>query len=79
MREREARATPMVSCAGPRINAKTSMHIVIAAWLFVIGTMALTSASALGGLVFFIVAGVAPVGFYAWARVRALRRRRSGS
>ena len=54
------------------------MHIVIAAWLFVIGTMALTSASALGGIAFFLAAGVAPVAFYAWARIRALRRRRSG-
>lgn len=50
------------------------MHLVIAAWLFVIGTMALTFGSALGGIAFFALAGAAPVALYAWLRVRALRR-----
>lgn len=51
------------------------MHLVIAAWLFVAGTMALTSGSALGGAAFFLAVGVAPVAFYAWVKLRALRRR----
>jgi len=52
------------------------MHIVVMAWLFVIGTMALTSASVLGGLAFFAGAGVAPVAFYAWIKLRRLRAMR---
>lgn len=51
------------------------MHIVIAAWLFVTGTMALAFGSAPGGAAFFLVAGAAPVAFYAWVKLRALRRR----
>ncbi|MEO8485535.1 MAG: hypothetical protein ABI585_04270 [Betaproteobacteria bacterium] len=48
------------------------MHLVITAWLFVIGTMALTSPTVLGGLAFFLAAGAAPVAFYAWVRLRRL-------
>lgn len=51
------------------------MHIVIAAWLFVIGTMSLTSGSVAGGLAFFLVAGAAPVALYAWIKLRALKAR----
>jgi hypothetical protein len=54
------------------------MHIVIAAWLFVIGTMSLTMGSALAGIAFFAAAGVAPVAFYAWIKLRRLRGVRSG-
>ena len=49
------------------------MHLVIMAWLFVIGTMALTSSTVSGGIAFFAVAGVAPVALYVWARLRHLR------
>jgi hypothetical protein len=48
------------------------MHLVIMAWLFVTGTMALTM-SALAGLAFFAGAGLAPVGLYAWLKLRAAR------
>ena len=54
------------------------MHIVIAAWLFVIGTMSLTFGSALAGIAFFAAAGAAPVAFYAWIKLRRLRAARSG-
>lgn len=53
------------------------MHLVIMAWLFVIGTMALTWSSVLGGLAFFAAAGVAPVAFYAWVKLRHLRAART--
>lgn len=66
---------PMVSCGTRRINVATPVHIVIAAWLFVIGTMALASGSAAGGVALFALAGVAPVAFYGWIKLRALRRR----
>ncbi len=52
------------------------MHIVIMAWLFVIGTMALTSTSVVGGVAFFAFAGVAPVAFYAWIKLRRLEATR---
>jgi hypothetical protein len=52
------------------------MHLVVMAWLFVIGTMALTFAHALAGVAFFLAAGVAPVALYAWVRVRAARSMR---
>ena len=52
------------------------MHIVVMAWLFVIGTMALTWPSVLGGVAFFAAAGVAPVALYAWLKLRRLRGRR---
>ena len=55
------------------------MHLVVMAWLFVIGTMALTSASVLGGLAFFACAGVAPVAFYAWIKLRRLRATRGAA
>ena len=51
------------------------MHIVIMAWLFVIGTMALTSTSVVGGVAFFAFAGVAPLAFYAWITLRRLNAR----
>lgn len=37
------------------------MHLVVIAWLYVIGMMAVTSSSALGGLVLFVSAGLLPV------------------
>ena len=58
------------------ITPARAMHIVIMAWLFVIGTMALTSTSVVGGVAFFAVAGVAPVAFYAWIKLRRLDARR---
>lgn len=55
------------------------MHIVVMAWLFVIGTMALTSRSAIGGVAFFAAAGVAPVALYAWIKLRRLRAARGAA
>jgi len=46
------------------------MHLVIMAWLFVIGTMALTMSSVVAGLAFFAGVGVAPVALYAWLMLR---------
>jgi uncharacterized membrane protein YhaH (DUF805 family) len=52
------------------------MHIVVLAWLYVIGMMALTSDSVAGGLAFFAVAGLAPVLVVLWIAVRRVRSRR---
>jgi hypothetical protein len=38
------------------------MHIVIAAWMFVTFTMALTLSSAGAGIAFFALVGLGPVG-----------------
>ena len=61
------------------ITPARAMHIVIMAWLFVIGTMALTSTSVVGGVAFFAFAGVAPLAFYAWIKLRQLDARRRAS
>lgn len=50
------------------------MHIVVIAWLFVIGLMALTLSSALAGIAWFVGAGLLPVLLLLWF---ALRRKRS--
>lgn len=53
------------------------MHIVIIAWLFVIGLMALALSSTLAGIAWFIGAGVLPVllvGALVARRVSARRR-----
>jgi hypothetical protein len=52
------------------------MHVVAAAWLFVIGMIAVASGSALGGIALFVVAGVAPVLFVAWIAARRAAARR---
>ncbi|HET9341024.1 MAG TPA: hypothetical protein VFQ55_18625 [Casimicrobiaceae bacterium] len=52
------------------------MHLVIMAWLFVIGTMSLTGTSLPGGIAFFALAGIAPVALYAWLKLRRLGARR---
>ena len=53
------------------------MHLVVMAWLFVIGTMALTMSSALAGIAFFAGAGLAPVALVAWLGLRRAGARRS--
>lgn len=53
------------------------MHIVVLAWLYIIGTMSLTFGSAAGGVAFFVVAGLAPVFLYAWLALRRHRARAS--
>jgi len=50
------------------------MHIVVAAWMFVTFTMALTLSSVWAGLVFFAVVGLGPVGLLV---ALAARRRRA--
>lgn len=55
------------------------MHIVLIAWLYVIGMMALTSDSVLGGIALFGIVGIAPVLMIvalAVRRMRAARRER---
>ena len=54
----------MVSCANITDNARraygASMHLVLIAWVYVIGMMALTSGSIVGGLLLFVLAGLLP-------------------
>jgi len=50
------------------------MHIVVIAWLFVIGLMALALSSALAGIAWFVCAGLLPMLLLLWF---ALRRKRS--
>jgi Flp pilus assembly protein TadB len=52
------------------------MHIVVFAWLFVIGVMALASSSPLRGVALFAFAGLAPVLLLAWL-LRSHSRRRN--
>jgi len=60
-----------------QIAGAAAVHIVVIAWLYVIGTMALTSSTLVGGLAFFAGAGVAPVLLWLmWAARRARARRR---
>jgi hypothetical protein len=55
-----------------------AVHIVVIAWLYVIGAMALTSATVIGGVAFFAAVGLAPVLlWFAWAARRARARRPS--
>jgi hypothetical protein len=62
--------------------ASIAVHIVILAWLYVIGMMALTSATSTGGLALFAGVGICPVLLWSWLaarRARAQQRRpRSG-
>lgn len=57
------------------------MHIVVIAWLFTIGAMALALSSALAGIAWFVVAGLLPVLLLGWlvARRRISARKRSGT
>jgi len=60
-----------------QIALAVPVHIVVIAWLYVIGTMALTSATLAGGMAFFVGAGLAPVLLWlAWAARRARARGR---
>ncbi len=52
------------------------MHIVAIAWLYVIGAMALTSATVVGGAAFFAAAGLAPVLLWLLLAGRRARTRR---
>ena len=54
------------------------MHIVVIAWLFVIGLMALTLRP-LAGVAFFLGVGLAPVALGAWIALRRLKRRAGAS
>ncbi len=54
------------------------MHIVVIAWLFVIGLMALTLRP-LAGVAFFLGVGLAPVALGAWIALRLMKRRASAS
>jgi hypothetical protein len=49
------------------------MHIVLIGWLFVIGAMALTLSSALAGIAFFGVVGLAPALLLVWLMARRSR------
>jgi Flp pilus assembly protein TadB len=56
-------------------RATRTMHIVVAAWLFVTFTMALTLSNAWAGLAFFAVVGLLPVVLLVAAGARARRSR----
>lgn len=49
------------------------MHIVIIAWLFTIGVMALALSSALAGVAWFVGAGLLPVLLLVWLLARRRR------
>ncbi len=51
------------------------MHIVLLAWIYVIGTMALTADTVRGGLAFFLFAGIGPVLVLLWLAQRRARAR----
>jgi len=51
------------------------VHIVILAWVYVIGMMALTSATWTGGLALFAGAGLSPVLLWVWLAARRARAR----
>jgi hypothetical protein len=52
------------------------VHLVVIAWLYVIGMMAVTASSVLGGLVLFVSAGIVPVlALVAWLGRRHRRER----
>ncbi len=51
------------------------MHIVLLAWVYVIGTMALTADTVRGGLAFFLFAGIGPVLVVLWLAARRARAR----
>lgn len=50
------------------------MHVVIIAWLFTIGVMALALSSALAGIAWFVGAGLLPVLLLAWLAARRAPR-----
>ena len=56
------------------ITPARAMHIVIMAWLFVIGTMALALSSPFAAVAFFLFAGLAPVALVLWLLARRRRR-----
>lgn len=57
------------------------MHIVVIAWLFTIGVMALALSSTLAGIAWFVFAGLLPVLLLGWlaARRKISARKRNGS
>jgi len=55
------------------------MHIVIIAWLFTIGVMALALSSALAGVAWFVGAGLLPVLLLVWLAARRRRTRQDTS
>ncbi len=64
---------PMVSWRACRHNGRTfaqRMYIVLIAWLFIIGTLALAAESTLAGLALFVGAGIVPAWFVVWIAAR---------
>ncbi|MEO5699183.1 MAG: hypothetical protein ABIS17_12340 [Casimicrobiaceae bacterium] len=55
------------------------MHIIVIAWVYVIGMVAMTYESMLGGLLVFVTAGLAPVLLLAALKIRRLRAARDGA
>jgi len=68
-------APPLGTNGAPHFCAYTPMHIVILAWLYVIGMMALTSVTLTGGLALFAGAGLSPVLLWVWLAARRARAR----
>lgn len=52
------------------------MHLVVIAWLYVIGTMALATSSWLAGIALFVFVGLGPVLLWLFAAGRRRRMRR---
>ena len=55
------------------------MHLVLMAWLYLIGMMAATAASVARGLLLFVIAGIVPVLGLAWWRGRQRGRADGGT
>ncbi len=56
------------------------MHLVLIAWLYLIGMIALTASSAVAGLMLFVLGGLGPVLLaVAWLGARVRRRRAQAS
>jgi hypothetical protein len=55
------------------------VHLVALAWIYIIGTMALTAASVAGGVLLFVFAGVAPLMLVAALGVLRRRARRAAT
>ncbi|MEP7208548.1 MAG: hypothetical protein ABI920_16540 [Casimicrobiaceae bacterium] len=55
------------------------MHIVLIAWVYVIGMVAMTNESIPGGLLVFVIAGLAPVLLFVALKIRRLRAARGAA
>ena len=68
----------MVSCVHRNIQS-LSVHIVIAAWLYIFATVSLTMKNGFAGAATFLLVGCAPVALYFMLALRRLRQRRDAA